>query len=275
MVLPQVTVGMLPLVPFDRRQWVDHLVHQAHRPRLAGSFPQLFSSANGNVLSRAAVDPVFRSAMLSMDGIDADGMPLVLASQALSARALPERCATTDLFHDIAARAEREALSFYCLGADEQTSLRAAQAITKAYPELRLAGRHHGYFAADAEPAIVDAINAAAPDILWVGLGVPREQDFVLRHRRAFDRVGVIKTCGGLFDFLSGSRSRAPELMQRMGCEWLYRLGLEPRRLFRRYAVTNLHASWLLLTGTLSPLETGSPMSEGQFSWLDGAPLSL
>jgi exopolysaccharide biosynthesis WecB/TagA/CpsF family protein len=78
-------------------------------------------------------------------------------------------------------------------------------------------------------------------------MGVPREQVFALRYRDRLTNVGLIKTSGGLFDFLSGRNSRAPQWMQSVGLEWLYRLGLEPRRLFLRYLRTNPHALYLLL----------------------------
>ena len=79
-------------------------------------------------------------------------------------------------------------------------------------------------------------------------MGVPREQEFVVRNRNRLTSIGVIKTSGGLFDFVSGVKPRAPEWMQRAGLEWLWRAGLEPRRLGMRYLRTNPSALYLLLT---------------------------
>ena len=81
-------------------------------------------------------------------------------------------------------------------------------------------------------------------------MGVPRELDFALRNRDRLNGVKVIKTSGGLFNFLSGTRSRAPRWMQAAGLEWFYRLMLEPRRLLVRYLTTNVHSLFLLLTRT-------------------------
>jgi exopolysaccharide biosynthesis WecB/TagA/CpsF family protein len=81
-------------------------------------------------------------------------------------------------------------------------------------------------------------------------MGIPAEQAFSLRHRDALTGVGLIKTSGGLFDFLSGKNTRAPGWMQATGLEWLYRMMLEPRRLLGRYLRTNPHAIYLLLTQT-------------------------
>ena len=81
---------------------------------------------------------------------------------------------------------------------------------------------------------------------LWVALGVPYEQAFVAEFSPRLTKVGVIKTCGGLFNFLSGSRARAPEWMQNAGLEWAWRIWLEPRRMFWRYLTTNPRALYLL-----------------------------
>jgi exopolysaccharide biosynthesis WecB/TagA/CpsF family protein len=95
--------------------------------------------------------------------------------------------------------------------------------------------------------AKVAEINALAPDYLWVALGVPYEQAFVEEFTPCLSNVGVIKTSGGLFNFLSGSRARAPLWMQQAGLEWAWRIWLEPRRLFWRYLTTNPRALYLLV----------------------------
>jgi N-acetylglucosaminyldiphosphoundecaprenol N-acetyl-beta-D-mannosaminyltransferase len=162
--------------------------------------------------------------------------------------ALPERVATTDLFHDVASLAVARRASFYMLGGSPGALRKAVATVRRLYPGLDLVGCRHGYFRPEEEDAIVADINAGAPDILWIAMGAPLEQRFAVRNRDRLTGVGVIKTSGGLFDFLSGERSRAPAWMQRLGLEWLYRMLIEPRRLFLRYAVTNPHAAYLLLT---------------------------
>jgi len=123
--------------------------------------------------------------------------------------------------------------------------------VRRAYPDLNIAGFRHGYFAGREEQVVAE-INDCGPDILWVGMGVPNEQMFSLTWRARLTNVGLIKTSGGLFDFLSGRKSRAPQWMQSAGLEWLYRVALEPRRLLGRYLGTNPHALYLLLAD--SPL---------------------
>jgi len=103
------------------------------------------------------------------------------------------------------------------------------------------------YFSRDEEDEVIAEINAARPDILWVGLGVPLEQQFIERNIDRLTGVGVIKTSGGLFDFISGKNARAPAWMQAAGLEWLYRVWLEPRRLAMRYLTTNPQAIGALI----------------------------
>ena len=85
--------------------------------------------------------------------------------------------------------------------------------------------------------------------MLWLSLGVPLEQQFCMRNLDALRGVGIVKTSGGLFDFLSLAKPRAPRWMQKLGLEWLFRMAREPRRLFLRYALTNPHALFLMLRG--------------------------
>jgi N-acetylglucosaminyldiphosphoundecaprenol N-acetyl-beta-D-mannosaminyltransferase len=137
-------------------------------------------------------------------------------------------------------------------GADQVENDAAVANVRKMYPDLQIVGHCHGYLRGDALRAKVDEINALAPDYLWVALGVPYEQAFVEEFKPRLSNVGVIKTAGGLFNFLSGSRARAPQWMQNIGLEWVWRIWLEPRRLFWRYLTTNPRALYLLFNKSRS-----------------------
>ena len=214
-------------------------ISHALKSRGSGRRPFSSTSANGQVLALCGKDEAFLALMLKADQIHADGMPMVLYSKMFSARPLPERVATTDLVHEVARLAEDAGVSFYFLGASEDANAKAVEEMQRAYPRLIFAGRRNGYFSRAEEDEIVAGINAAKPDILWVGLGVPLEQQFIDRNIDRLTSVGVVKTSGGLFDFLSGKNSRAPAWIQSVGLEWLYRVCLEPRRLGMRYLTTN------------------------------------
>lgn len=211
--------------------------------------PLFMTSSNGQVLSMHARNAELRRLFAEADVISADGQPMVTISQRLTKAPIPERTATTDLYDD-AGRLLPEGTTYFLYGATPQEIERAAQATRRLYPRIRLLGHSHGYLDAAGEAALLDRLDELRPDILWVGLGVPREQEFVVRNLPRLSSVKVVKTSGGLFNFFSGSRSRAPQWMQDAGLEWLYRLSLEPRRLALRYLVTNPHSLYLMLKRT-------------------------
>lgn len=233
----------------DRDAAADWMIRMAREHR-RGIRPLYLTSANGEVIARAARDPVFRDQLLAADQIVADGQPLVVASRLRGSQRLPERVATTDLFHDVARRAESAGTSFYLLGATEDENARAVETVRRLYPRLDIRGHCHGYLTGRDLSDKLAEIDALAPDILWLAMGVPHEQRFVQAHGASLPHVGMIKTSGGLFNFLSGTNRRAPQWMQKASLEWAYRVWLEPRRLFWRYAVTNPHALFLLATRT-------------------------
>jgi N-acetylglucosaminyldiphosphoundecaprenol N-acetyl-beta-D-mannosaminyltransferase len=247
--VPVATIGGLPIAVIDRARSAELMVDVALARR--GERPLIFTSANGQVLSMCARDPELRELFLATDLIHADGMPMVFVSRLFSATPLPERVATTDLFHDVASAAQRCGASIYMLGATKASMQQAAQRVRELYPQLEIAGFSSGYLRRDGdEERIIAEINDRRPDILWLGLGAPAEQLFAMRNRDRLSGVGLIKTSGGLFDFISGKNARAPAWMQRVGLEWAYRIYQEPRRLAGRYLLTNPHALFLLLTQT-------------------------
>ncbi len=212
--------------------------------------PYYLTSVNGEVLARRRLDAAFAGLIDDADLISADGEPLVFASRILAQNGLPERVATTDLYPVVAAMAEEAGLSFYLLGATEEVNSDAYGATRRMFPRLNIRGRSHGFLRGDALDAKLAEINALAPDILWLALGVPLEQEFVARYSARLPNVKVIKTSGGLFDFIAGAKSRAPRWLQKAGFEWAFRLLLEPRRLAIRYLTTNPIALMMLLTQT-------------------------
>lgn len=244
---PTTRIGGLPITLHDRDESARRFIDIALCARGTNALPFYSTSANGQVIALAGKDAAFRELLLSADEIHADGMPMVFLSRLFSKFALKERVATTDFVHDVAKKAEAAGVSFYFLGGTPEVNEQAVAAMRAAYPRLVFAGAHHGYFPAEKEAEIVAQVAALKPDILWVGFGVPLEQHFIARNRERLRGIGVIKTSGGLFDFLSGKNSRAPGWMQQMGLEWLYRTMLEPRRLLVRYIKTNPVALWQIV----------------------------
>lgn len=245
----KVVLGGMPVAVVDRRKSATAMVDHALERHGLWRYPAYLTSANGEVAYRCATDSVQRALFLEADAIHADGMPHVFASRVKCELALPERVATTDLFYDVATEASARGATMYLLGATASSNARAVDKVTQRFPKLKLVGARHGFFADDAEElATCRAIAQLAPDILWVSMGVPHEQKFVVRNRHRLTSVGVIKTSGGLFDFLSEINPRAPAWMQRTGFEWLWRVIIEPKRLAWRYLKTSPLAIYLLLT---------------------------
>jgi exopolysaccharide biosynthesis WecB/TagA/CpsF family protein len=244
--VPRTTVGGLRVAVLDLEQTANFMIDMVS-PKRRASRPLYLTSANGEVLARCSTEPMTDRLFRAADLINADGQPLVTVSRFKSSKPLPERVATTDLFHVVARKAQATGLTFYMFGADEAENAAAVANVRRMYPGLKIVGHSHGYLRGEALRAKVDEINALAPDYLWVALGVPYEQAFVEEFTPRLSNVGVIKTSGGLFNFLSGSRPRAPTWMQNVGLEWAWRIWLEPRRLFWRYLTTNPRALYLLV----------------------------
>ena len=245
--IPSVIIGGVKTACLSRAGLKTLMVADCLEARAVTREPKLVFSVNGNSIARAAIDPSFRRCYDAADLIHADGQPVVLASRLLTETPIPERSATTDYFHDAAKAAARYGLSFYLLGGSENVNAACAAEMQRLYPGLRIAGRRNGYFAREDEETICGEINACAPDIVWVGLGLPLEQSFCVRNKARL-KAGWLVTCGGCFNFVTGDYARAPNWMQKSGLEWLYRVLREPRRLFWRYAITNPRAIWLILT---------------------------
>lgn len=246
----EVTVGGLTTACLSRdglaqMMLLDCLESRAHPFRQ----PKLVFASNGHAIALAAQDEAFRFTFEQADIIHADGQAAVFASRLLTKTPIPERSATTDFIHDASKVAAQHGLRFFLLGATEEANAQAAAKLKELYPSLQIVGRHHGYFSELDEDELCDEINLTQPDVVWVGLSVPREYEFAVRNKTRL-RAGWLVTCGGCYNFVTGAYKRAPEWMQALGLEWLFRLIKEPRRLFWRYAVTNPLAIYLLLTRT-------------------------
>jgi len=250
----RVIVGGLPIVRMTREEQASYMIEdwRARRSSKIQSPPKIAISINGNVISLYHRDPAFRAAVDQADMLDADGMSVVFASRLFSRAGLPERVATTDFFHDAARRAGAAGMSFYFLGAEERESIIATENVKRLYPGLRIAGRRNGYFTEADEADICADVIASGADVLWVGRGSPTQELFAARNRERLTGLAWIKTCGGLFDFLSGKNPRAPQWMQNAGIEFAYRTWREPRRLFWRYLMTCPHALYLMARKTRS-----------------------
>lgn len=169
--------------------------------------------------------------------VNADGQSVVWASRLLG-DPLPERVAGIDLMDALLELAESRGYRVYFLGARAAVLERAVERLQERYPELHVAGARDGYFTDDEASEVCDAIRASRADVLFVAMSSPHKEYFLGEFG---PRLGVpfVMGVGGSIDVIAGITRRAPAAWQRLGLEWLYRLLQEPRRMFRRYAVTN------------------------------------
>ncbi|WP_333838351.1 WecB/TagA/CpsF family glycosyltransferase [Novosphingobium sp.] len=251
--LARAVVGGLPTLQITRPAFADLMVADCKKAQLSRdkAMPKLVFSSNGQGVALAGQDPKFRDVMLKATWIHADGQSVVFASR-LTKAPLPERIATTDFFHDAAEAAVQHNLSFFVLGGSESQNERAVEQMLTLYPGLKVVGRRNGYFRPDEEDAICADIRASGADVLWVGLGKPLQEHWCVRNAAKLKGVGWIKTCGGLYGFLSGDSPRAPNWMQDLCLEWLFRTLQDPKRLVWRYLTTNPYSLYRLLRYTKS-----------------------
>lgn len=182
-------------------------------------------------------DPVLAADVASSDVVGVDGMGVVWGARALGIP-IAARVAGIDLMNEVLAACARDGFRPYFLGAKPEVLRRAAEGVRHRWPAIRFAGMRDGYFKAEQEPAVVEAIRASGADCLFIGMPTPRKERFLAAHRGALD-TAFIMGVGGSFDVLAGEVRRAPAPMQRLGLEWLYRVYQEPRRMWWRYARTN------------------------------------
>lgn len=189
-------------------------------------------------------DPELSASVKSCDLINIDGMGVVWGARFLG-HEIPERVAGIDLFYGLLEMSAARGFPVYFLGAREEVVNETVAKLKQRYPDLPVAGWHHGYFWED-EAAVVEEIRHSGARLLFVAITSPRKENFINRWRDALG-VDFVMGVGGTFDVVAGKVKRAPVWVQRAGLEWLYRLLQEPGRMWRRYLYTNSAFAWLLL----------------------------
>jgi N-acetylglucosaminyldiphosphoundecaprenol N-acetyl-beta-D-mannosaminyltransferase len=174
----------------------------------------------------------------------------------------PSRMTWADFAWDLAVYAEQQEINIFFLGAHPGIADKAAAKLKARYPDLHIVGTHHGYF--DKTPgspeneAVIAEINAVKPNILIVGFGMPLQERWLMENWERID-ANVALTGGAVFDYVSGELQRAPRWMTDNGLEWLGRLIIEPRRLWKRYIIGNPLFLWRVFKQKLGLLRFDEP----------------
>lgn len=212
------------------------------REALAHKKQTVAFSMNGEGISYYNTDSEFKSLIERADIIHADGWSTMMAGRLLTGGEYSERVATTDAYAQMLDAAISESAGVFLLGGKADVVRATADSLEKSFPRLDIRGYRDGYFEQDNIQSIAEEINSTGASMVFIGLGRPLQEKVALNLKELCPNVYWFKTCGGLFDFLSGDKPRAPVWMQNIGLEWLYRLGNDPRRLFYRYFWTNLYS---------------------------------
>jgi N-acetylglucosaminyldiphosphoundecaprenol N-acetyl-beta-D-mannosaminyltransferase len=245
------TVPLLgtPLVITDYQGLLDMLPDFARRPETTA-----IDFCNTQIVSMRRTNPPFRQASQAFDYFLPDGMPLVWCLRAIGVAIRDRVYGPTFMRH---ALSHETRLTHYFLGGSETTLPRLIeQSRALGRGRFRLVGSHGGYFplwrrgeigrAPAANSAILEEINRLSPDVIWIGLGTPKQQQWVHDHRRLIAR-GVLLTVGFAFDVNAGTKRDAPPWMQKLGLTWIFRISQEPGRLLGRYFKYNIAFVALLL----------------------------
>ena len=198
---------------------------------------QTVAFLNAHCINVAASDPIYRWALSKATTLLPDGSGMQLAAKLIKSR-FTENLNGTDLFPPIISAAASRKMKVFFFGSRPGIAEKAADAAKVLNKDVQIAGSRNGFFSARDEAGIIETINASGADVLLVGMGVPMQDIWIARNRHRLN-AKVVFGVGAQFDFWSGSISRAPRSLRRFGMEWLWRLAIEPKRMFSRYVVGN------------------------------------
>lgn len=227
---------------------VDHLIRELEAGR--GGW---VITPNLDHMRRADTDAEFRQMLAEADVVVADGMPLIWASR-LQGTPLPERVAGSSLVWTVAGAAAKAGRSLYLLGGDPGVADQAAAVLIQRYPDLKIVGTDCPEVGFDKQPGRIDEVMKkvleADPDIVYVGLGSPKQERLIRQARVGLPHVWWLGV-GISLSFIAGDVRRAPGWVQKIGMEWVHRLLQEPGRLAKRYLVHGLPFAARLFTAAI------------------------
>jgi N-acetylglucosaminyldiphosphoundecaprenol N-acetyl-beta-D-mannosaminyltransferase len=224
--------ALIGKIPVDRISLDDMLRSLTNAIRSRA--PKTVFYANSYAITLAEQDPAFAAAMEKADAIFCDGFGVYVASRILGG-AIPQRFAWPDWIEQLAMTCRDEGVSMFFLGAKEGVAADAARKLEARIPGVRITS-HHGHFSKEEEPSrkVIDLVNSSGAGVLLVGFGMPLQEKWIAQHRQRLQPV-IVFSVGAMFDYVAGHVRRGPPWLTHHGFEWLTRLVIEPRRLWRRY----------------------------------------
>ena len=208
----------------------------------------LINTINAHSFNTAKKDQLFAEALTNGDVLIPDGVSIVTACRRIKAKSQPkERIAGWDLFEFEMSKLEKKGGTVMFMGSSQKVLDLIVKRADKVYPHLKVLTYSPPYkpeFSDEDNKAIIDAINNANPDLLWIGMTAPKQEKWTYSHWKDLNIHCHVGTIGAVFDFFAGTVERAPIWWQEHGLEWLYRLLKEPKRMWRRYIIGNTLFLW-------------------------------
>lgn len=208
----------------------------------------LINTINAHSYNTDLKDTFFAEALMKGDALIPDGASIVMACRKLKAKSQPtERIAGWDLFTMEMERLNQKGGTCFFMGSSEKVLNLIREKAKTVYPNIRIETYSPPYkpeFSEKENRAIIEAINRANPDLLWIGMTAPKQEKWAYRHWNELDIHCHCGTIGAVFDFFAGTMERAPLWWQEHSLEWLYRLLKEPKRMWRRYIIGNTLFIW-------------------------------
>lgn len=208
----------------------------------------LINTINAHSYNTALKDTFFTEALMKGDALIPDGASIVMACRKLKAKSQPtERIAGWDLFTMEMERLNQKGGTCFFMGSSEKVLNLIREKAKTVYPNIRIETYSPPYkpeFSEEENRAIIEAINRANPDLLWIGMTAPKQEKWAYRHWNELDIHCHCGTIGAVFDFFAGTMERAPLWWPEHSLEWLYRLLKEPKRMWRRYIIGNTLFIW-------------------------------
>jgi len=198
----------------------------------------LIVTINSENATKALENKIFLDVIKNADLVIPDGIGIIFASKILGDK-LPERIPGIDLSYKLLEISNEKGYKIVLIGGKEGVAEGAKENLKKIFPNLNISMTYNGYFNEDEERIIVDEIQKIEPDILLVGMGSGKQEIWIWNNRENFKNIGVCIGVGGTLDIWAGKKKRAPKLVQNLGLEWLYRVIIEPKRIFRVLKIFN------------------------------------
>ena len=221
----------------------------------------LINTINAHSYNTARKDSLFAEALTNGDVLLPDGVSIVKACKWIKAKSLPkERIAGWDLFvfemekleresEELRTKSEESKIVMF-MGSSQKVLDLIVKRAAEVYPHLKVVTYSPPYkteFSDEDNKAIIDAIHAANPDLLWIGMTAPKQEKWTYSHWKELNNHCHVGSIGAVFDFFAGTMKRAPMWWQEHGLEWLYRLLKEPKRMWRRYIIGNTLFLWYMV----------------------------